>query len=783
MKEEFFRISSGLKSLIGSELITDNFVAVFELVKNSFDAKAKNVEIIFEDIYTPDAKIIIKDDGKGMDYDDLFNKWLFVAYSAKKDGTEDEVEEPKDYRVEIENQQVYAGAKGVGRFSCDRLGRYLNLITIKDENGSKIENLKVDWKEFEVDQKKEFIKIPVQHQVLKSVDYNIKHGTILEITGIDQSEWNRDSFLKLKERLSKLIRPDLHKDLEYRDFKIQLIVEEEKEKDDEIVEKARKDEKDEGFIYSKIVNGEIKNFIFDELDIRTTKITTHISPDGDFLETRLDDRGLFIYEIKEKNPFPLLHNISITLYFLNRSAKIIFKRKMGVETVRYGNIFVYKNGFRIYPFGERGDDSLGIDNRAVQGYARYVGLRNLIGQISIQGDNEELREATSRDAGLIKTKTFNQLTNLEDSLLITALRRLEKYVVDVTKWGINDENFEVQDSEETKEELVKLISNIFNDQSLVSIKYNKDIIDIIDNKEEKSAKKLLSNFKRVAAESNDKDLIKDAQRLEDRIIQQSKALESASKELQDKDRKTKDLESELEGQVGETMFARAVVGIETKELLSIQHHIYRHAAQHVTLYIDRLMEAINENQPKEKLQEIASKIAFENKKIITLSRFVTKANFDTTTTRIKKDLIAFVNEYALNVYKEYKHIALNNQKIDIRVKTPKDLSFVTHFKPIELIIILDNLLNNAFKANATEVILTWAKTINTQEVSLSISDNGIGISQKNIDKVFEFRYSTTDGSGLGLFHAKDTIEKMGGSIEVKNNEGYQGVTFILKFKK
>ena len=52
MKPEFFRISSGLKNLIGSELITDNFVAVFELVKNSFDAKAKEVKISFKDIYS-----------------------------------------------------------------------------------------------------------------------------------------------------------------------------------------------------------------------------------------------------------------------------------------------------------------------------------------------------------------------------------------------------------------------------------------------------------------------------------------------------------------------------------------------------------------------------------------------------------------------------------------------------------------------------------------------------------------------------------------------------------
>jgi DNA mismatch repair ATPase MutL len=69
-----FRISSELKNIIGKDLITDDFIAVFELVKNSFDAYAKKVTIRFEE-----DKISIQDDGKGMTLEDLKTKWLFVA--------------------------------------------------------------------------------------------------------------------------------------------------------------------------------------------------------------------------------------------------------------------------------------------------------------------------------------------------------------------------------------------------------------------------------------------------------------------------------------------------------------------------------------------------------------------------------------------------------------------------------------------------------------------------------------------------------------------------------
>jgi len=77
---ETFKISAALKDLIGKELITDEFVAVFELVKNSFDASATKVQVIFENNKeVGNDRIIIVDNGKGMNYADLQNKWLFVA--------------------------------------------------------------------------------------------------------------------------------------------------------------------------------------------------------------------------------------------------------------------------------------------------------------------------------------------------------------------------------------------------------------------------------------------------------------------------------------------------------------------------------------------------------------------------------------------------------------------------------------------------------------------------------------------------------------------------------
>ena len=84
MSKEYFRISSELKNVIGQDLITDDFVAIFELVKNSFDAKASKVSVIFN-LDDKNPSIHIVDDGKGMSIKDIRDKWLFLAYSAKKE--------------------------------------------------------------------------------------------------------------------------------------------------------------------------------------------------------------------------------------------------------------------------------------------------------------------------------------------------------------------------------------------------------------------------------------------------------------------------------------------------------------------------------------------------------------------------------------------------------------------------------------------------------------------------------------------------------------------------
>ena len=79
---------------------------------------------------------------------------------------------------------------------------------------------------------------------------------------------------------------------------------------------------------------------------------------------------------------------------------------MGVDSVEYGHVFVYKNGLRVYPYGERGEDPFKMDNRKAQGYSRYLGTREVLGYISINGNNNNLYDTPKKIKAALNSMFF-----------------------------------------------------------------------------------------------------------------------------------------------------------------------------------------------------------------------------------------------------------------------------------------------------------------------------------------------------------------------------------------
>ncbi len=741
-----FKISSALKNIIGSDLISDDFIAVFELVKNSYDAHATKVEITFENIYTNNAKIIIKDNGKGMNYEDLINKWLFVAYSAKKDGTE---EDSYDYRDKIKIKRAYAGAKGIGRFSCDRLGGQLFLETIKDEQNTKVETLLTEWDKFEGNIKEEFVNISVIHETISKSNFKIIHGTVLEISNL-KSVWTKLKFLELKDALAKLINPNtrIKDDL----FTIELIVPDELENDKKESE------------YRNIVNGEIENLIFETLEIKTTKIISSII-DGKII-TSLNEGGKLVYKITELNSYENLDNVDIQIYHLNQSSKSTFTRRMGTQPIQYGHIFVYKNGLRIYPYGERGEDPFKMDNRKTQGYSRYLGTRDVLGYISILEPNELLKETSSRGDGLIKTKAYFELVDW----FYSSIKKLEKYIIDITDWGneLSNDDYIKLDNESQKKAIEDLIIGLTKTKDLESFEVAPEIFEIIDKKQEKSTKNTLTKIKKQL-ESDDYDkvsIIESISKIEKNLDELKKTTEEASASNDKSFIKNEELTENLEVQKKKGAFQGSLIGTDKERIIGLQHQIY-HSSSRVSRSLKLLLQHLGVENLDEKTKKYIKIISLESSKINSIANFVTKANFNLKASEITTDVIDFIIDYITEIY------LIEDKVIDIDIKITfinnVKTDYIKEFRPLELTTIFDNLISNSEKADAKNISIVFND--NKGKLDIEINDNGKGISEKNISEVFEMGYTTTKGSGIGLFQVHDLVtNNLKGKILLSSKE-------------
>ena len=765
-----FKISAALKNIIGRDLINDDLIAVFELVKNSYDAHASKVDIIFEKNGDSLSKIIIKDNGKGMNYDDLINKWLFVAYSAKIEGTE---EDNYDYRDKIKVKRAYAGAKGIGRFSCDRLGTNLYLETIKDEENSKVEVLITDWEKFEENLNDEFVNISVLHETLeKSTHDNFQNGTILEITNL-RNGWDRDKLLKLKSDLAKLINPNTKNSED--SFKINLIVESEKENDEKVILKGQKKKSSIESIYKDIVNGEIENLIFETLDLKTTKIVSEVSnKEKNVITTTLVEGGKLVYKLIEENKLDNLENVNFTIYYLNQSAKSTFTRRMGIAPVEYGHIFVYKNGLRIYPYGERGEDPLKMDNRKAQGTARYIGTRESIGYIDIFGENKVLTETSSRGDGLIKTSAYNELYNW----FYTTLRRLERYIIDVSDWGkdLSDDDYINLDEHSRVLALQELVTKLSKSKNIISIEYGEDLLNLLESKQENSAKSVLSDIKNKINNDNfDKiEILKGIEKAEKKISSLEKIKDDADNAALEEFIKNEKLINDLEEERKKGSWQGALIGTDKERIIGLQHQIF-HSSSRINRNIKLLLKHLNPSELDENVKKYISVISLEASKINSIANFVTKANFNLKATEIEKDLIEFIIGYINEIYISESKIIDSQLKIDLILKN--DFNFIKEFRPLEITTLIDNFISNSEKAGANSISFIFSKK--NSNLIIEVIDNGSQtISIDNLNKIFDLGFTTTNGTGIGLFQTKDIINRLNGSITVESEKG-KGTKFTI----
>ena len=509
MADVHFKTNILLKNIIGKDLITDDNLAVLELVKNSFDAGSPEVSIIYKNIINNDdnaqlklptnqtSLLIIKDNGAGMNEDDLINKWLNIAYSEKKE-------------IRENYGRIQAGNKGVGRFSCDRLGYFLTIYSRKkDANYYK---LFIDWRLFEIEGKKDSLiqDINLNISEITTNDFPLQtgydpfeSGTILEIAYLREF-WTKDKILSLKRELEKFINPN--QIFSSSRFDVFLYAKDYQQDDNQVNDDIKK------------INGKVENKIFDKLNFKSSSITSFIDERGEYITTTLQDRGNDIFVLKEKNSFSQLSDVKVTIYYLNPYAKRYFTNQTGIRSVDFGSIFLFIDGFRVPPYGDDGDDWLGLEIRKGQGYNRYLGTREIVGRIEVNNNQDKFIIISNR-SGVVNNVAFEQLTHSTApyGFFYKTFRRLERFVVEGISWdktgniqskyGEKGEKYKIDDLTRNKQ-ILSVIKNIIdaNDVQICSLTINEEFVSqIIDSQLERAKADLNVMLQEIAQKASTMD--------------------------------------------------------------------------------------------------------------------------------------------------------------------------------------------------------------------------------------------------------------------------------------
>lgn len=777
-----FDVSSGLKSVLGSELITNDEVAIFELVKNSFDAGASQVDVYFDD-----TSIVVADNGSGMSQGDIESKWLFVAYSAKR-------QRATDFRDEIAERRRYAGSKGIGRFSSDRLGQIVVLQSRPESDSSgPVHALRVDWNRFDANHFERFETIPVEY-VEKASGFGtpadlpkLTHGTVITIERLRKS-WQRDDILRLKSALSKLINPF---GSESDGFRIVIHAPLERLADEQhLAHSSRKGEEPSP---NSLVNGQVGNFIFSTLQEKTTFIEVHIADDGR-LESSLTDRGELIYRVREPNEYPLLEGVgfSAKVFFLNQSAKLTFAKRMGVPSIQFGSIFLFRNGFRVFPVGEEGDDWFGLDRRKQQGYSRYLGTRELIGRVDVSGSDEHFQESSSRDSGLIETKAAIQL---RQCVREHCLKRLERYVVPVTFVDREDKNTSDVSrllTDPGRARVTAAVARLVDSQEVELLDYNRRLVGILDERSSQFEVSL-GSLRAIAEKTQDKRLLTNIEEAERRFADLRKAEElarvQADEERQAKEKAEKRAQAaeahaarthvQLEEEKKRNLFLTSIASLDAQTILNLHHQVTMYAVD-INQQIENFLVRVSKQDVIQRADALSAldRIALLNKKIMGVSKFATKANFRLESEHITADLGEYIEQYVNGVAKDFLFGPLK-----VIVQTDGK-GFEQRFKPIDISVVVDNLIANAKKARANKIYFDITHP-SKSSVYIKITDNGRGFDGliDDLGRVFEKGFTTTDGSGLGLYHVRMVLGEMNGTIKAEKGPDGKGAAFQIRISR
>lgn len=394
-----FAITPRVIAHLGEDLIKNENIALVELVKNSYDAQATFCEVEFFFIGDELSKITITDDGVGMDLDTIENAWLVIGTDNKKK----QLEHPSSGRLPL-------GEKGIGRLGVHKLGRKIHIQTHKFGYNEVV--IDIDWTKLEKANSIDDFPIQVTEQIPSSLP--IPHGTKITISDL-KGDWNRRKLRNVYRDLASLNSPfNERTDSFVVEVKSNTNVFEGLPPIADILKVAM-------YRGHCVIDGdEIKDFYYqftpwESLSNMQGREVRALSEEDKYLKRRkdiatsrnrnkivLEDFSLSDYKIgKIILDFFIFEKDTAVFSFMNMERTILNSYLRENSGVR-----VYRDGVRIYNYGEKDSDWLSLDLNRLKRAGDNISNNIIIGSVGIsRRESTDLKEKTNRE-GFIEDEAY-----------------------------------------------------------------------------------------------------------------------------------------------------------------------------------------------------------------------------------------------------------------------------------------------------------------------------------------------------------------------------------------
>lgn len=484
-----FSVDAGHISRLGKELVAKQETAVSELVKNGYDADATVVELTFEETDSAGGRLRIEDNGTGMNRTQLIDGFMRLSST-------DKIRHP----ISPWYKRQRAGRKGIGRFAAQRLGDKVTIITQTKESEEAL-RLEINWTQFE--QERELGSIASRVDQVKKTK---EHGTTLIIERLAEA-WTNSSITRVYRYIADLIQP----------FPLS--------------NAAQTSQIDPGFdtkMY-RVSNGKpevvasVEKMIYEHALAEIDAYVDHLGQGFWSIKSAhfgINEENLEIGKEREqaKTPFTYLKacpesakeqmNIRLKAYYYIYGSKYIprTQNKLIRELAKErGGIRIYRNGFRVLPYGEPYDDWLRLDAGASsRKHLTPHTNKHFLGFVELIDQEGTLFEETSSREGLIENEAFKELVDFVARVLISVALKMtearDRKKAEAQKGSGKGEATATERIKAATQELTQVAERLESDlgpQQAVDQQKAPDVREIIREIEEATAKQEQESKARV----------------------------------------------------------------------------------------------------------------------------------------------------------------------------------------------------------------------------------------------------------------------------------------------